>query len=237
VASLAVGILLTGLTGLSRWYLRRYACSFSGEVLEGGRVGDVFLLLDPGVEGFGGVVVEHGDGTLDENGAGVCACIDEVYGAAGDFDAVCEGLLPGGDTGEGGQEGGVDVKDAVGEGGEHGRFDDAHEAGQYDVIGLPIAQLGDVGLFRFAIETGLGVGNRYVQGRDTVALGAGQNTGGFHVGYDAGDACIELACGDGIDDRLAVGAATGTEHGNANFVGWGVSGVGWGRFHRFTTFV
>jgi hypothetical protein len=61
------------------------------------------------------VAVEDGDGGLDDDGAGVEAFVDEMDGAAGEFYAVLQGLELGLEAGEGGQQRGVDVEDAVGE--------------------------------------------------------------------------------------------------------------------------
>ena len=61
-------------------------------------------MLDAGVEGGGVVVVVHRDGLLGDDGAGIDALIDEMDGAAGDFDAVVEGLFPCFESGEGGEK-------------------------------------------------------------------------------------------------------------------------------------
>jgi hypothetical protein len=191
-------------------------------LLEGFGVGDVFLLLDAGVEGFGCVVVEDGDGALDEDGAGIGTFIYEVDGATGDFDAIYEGLFPGRDTGESRQQGWMDVENTVGEGGQHGGFDDAHEAGKNDVVGLPFLELSDVCLLWFTIEPGLGVRYGNVPGGNAVALCPGKNACGFNIRDDAYEGGVERACGDGIDDGLAVGAAAGTEYGDAEDTGYGI---------------
>ena len=49
-----------------------------------------FGLLDPFVQGRGGVVGEHGHGFLGDDGAGVDALVDEMDGASGELDAVVE---------------------------------------------------------------------------------------------------------------------------------------------------
>ena len=60
--------------------------------------------------------LEHRDGRLRDDRPGVRAGVDEVHGAAGDADAVLEGLRLRVHAGEGGQERGVDVDDAHREG-------------------------------------------------------------------------------------------------------------------------
>ena len=48
----------------------------------------MFRFLNPRVQAFGGVVVEHRDGLLGDNRTRVNAEIDQVNGAAGYFDSV-----------------------------------------------------------------------------------------------------------------------------------------------------
>jgi len=81
-----------------------HADAVEGDAFDGFGVEVPLCLLDAGVEGGGGVVVVHGDGLLGDNGAGVDALIDEVNGAAGDFDAVIESLFPCFESGEGGEQ-------------------------------------------------------------------------------------------------------------------------------------
>ena len=57
---------------------------------------------DAGGEGFGGVGVEDGDASLQDDDAVVYGFIDEVDGAAGDLCAEVEGLGLGFKAGEGG---------------------------------------------------------------------------------------------------------------------------------------
>ncbi len=106
----------------------------------GRRVELVFGDLDAVVEGFRGVAGEDGDALLGDDLAGVDVFVDVVDGAAGFFYSGGEGLFPGAEAFEGGEQGGVDVDDAVVVGGEEGVFDDAHVAGEDDPLGLVLLE-------------------------------------------------------------------------------------------------
>ena len=146
-----------------------------------------FGLLDTGVEGGGGVVVVHGDGLLGDDCAGIDALIDEMNGAAGDFDAVVEGLFPSFEAGEGRKQGRVDVDDAVGEGAEEFAFEDAHEAGEDDEVDLGVLENGDEALLGFFIELGAEFSGRDEDGFEAVALREGENAGSLDVTGDDDD--------------------------------------------------
>jgi hypothetical protein len=55
----------------------------------------MFLLLDAGREDFFGVVLLDGDDRLQDDGAGVGPCVNEMHRAAGEANAVLKGLLLG----------------------------------------------------------------------------------------------------------------------------------------------
>jgi len=55
------------------------------------------------------VGVEDRDGGLQDDGAGVEIFVDKMDGAAGEFDAIVEGLLLGFQAGEGGEERRMDI--------------------------------------------------------------------------------------------------------------------------------
>src|SRR5579884_686661 len=80
---------------------------------DGFGVGDVLLLEDAGGEGVRIVALEDGDGALQDDDAMVELLVDEVHGAAGDLHSVFEGLHLRVEPGEGGQQRGVDVEDAL----------------------------------------------------------------------------------------------------------------------------
>ena len=141
-------------------------------------------MLDAGVEGGGGVVVVHGDGLLGDDGAGIDALVDEMDGAAGDFDAVIEGLFPGFEAGEGREQGGVNINDAIGEGAEEFAFEDAHEAGEDDEVHLGVLQDGDETLLGFFIELGAEFSGRNEDGFEAVALREVEDAGALDVTRD-----------------------------------------------------
>ena len=92
----------------------------------------MFFFQDARGKGVLVVGIEDRDGGLKDDGAGVEIFVDEVDGAAGEFYAVVEGLLLRFEAGERGEERGMDVEDALGEGGyEEGRKE-AHVAGEAD---------------------------------------------------------------------------------------------------------
>jgi len=77
----------------------------------------MFLFQDALGKGVLIVGIENGDGGLQDDGAGVEIFVDEMDGAAGEFDAVVEGLLLGFEAGEGWEERWMDIQDALGESG------------------------------------------------------------------------------------------------------------------------
>ncbi len=60
--------------------------------------------------------------------------VDKMDGTAGDLDAVVKGLGLGIEAGKGGEQRGMDVEDAVGEGGNKLRGQEAHIAGKADQV-------------------------------------------------------------------------------------------------------
>src|ERR1700688_3362088 len=85
-------------------------------------VNAMFLFQDALGKGVLVVGIENRDGGLQDDGTGVEIFVDEMDGAASEFYAVVEVLLLRFEAGERGEERGVDIKDALGEGGyEEGR--------------------------------------------------------------------------------------------------------------------
>src|SRR5574344_2383907 len=75
-----------------------------GEDAEGLGEREMLLHLNAGVEGCGRVVLEDGDGFLDENRPRVRSGVDKVDGHARDLASVVERLGPGGDAGKRGEK-------------------------------------------------------------------------------------------------------------------------------------
>ena len=188
----------------------------TGDVGDGFGVGDVLFLEDARGEGIGVVGVEDGDGALEDDGTVVEVLVDEVDGAAGDFDAVVEGLVLGVEAGEGGQQGGMDVDDAVGEGVDELRREQAHVAGEDDEIDIVTAEAGD--------DVGVVLGAGAALGEEDFARQAelatdGEAAGRGGVGDDDGNLDAgQTALTDAVVNRDHVGAATGDEDAEAEGV-------------------
>lgn len=133
------------------------------------------------MEGRRGIIIVHGDSLLGDDGARINSLIDEMNGAAGDFDPVIEGLLPGFEAGEGRKKGWVDINDAISEGTEEFAFEDPHEAGENDEINLGVLQHGDEPLLSFFVELRAKFSRRDVEGFEIVGFGKVQNAGALNV--------------------------------------------------------
>lgn len=197
----------------------------------------MFLDLDARVKRSGSVVGEDRNLGLEDNGAGVYSRINVVNRAAGLGRPVLDRLLPGVETRIGGEEGRVNVEDAVGERREEGAFHKAHESGEADKLRSGGAQ----GLGRFLLCLG-GEFRAESPAVDETGgnIGVGrplENEALRVVGEDQSDFGLEGPGADGVEDRLHVGAGTGTEdaeseHGAGWTIGfeaarlWRIRGVG-----------
>jgi hypothetical protein len=188
-----------------------------GDEAKGFGVGFAFGNLDAGVEGFRGVGVEDGHGGLGDDGAAVDALIDEVNGAAGDFDAVFEGLAPGFEARKGGEERWMDVDDAIGEGAEEFAFQDAHEAGEGDVINLRFFEGGDVAGFGFVVEFGAEFSRGDKLGVEFAFARALENAGGFDVAENGDDFVGAIGSATAISDGDHVRAFARAENADSFF--------------------
>lgn len=166
----------------------------------------MFFLQNSGGEGVFGVVVFHGDDGLEDDGASVEIFVDEMDGAAGEFDTVFEGLALGFEAGERGKERRMDVEDRVGEGGYKIGGEEAHVAGEADQINFVFLENGyDLPIVSFALETFRR--NRAVG--DVAGFGAVEARGAFAVADDDGDFGVrDAAGGDAVGQGFEVGAAT-----------------------------
>ena len=179
------------------------------EAVEGFGVGDVFFVKDVVAEVIGGPGGVDRDGALDEDDAVVELLVDEVDGAAGDADAVLPGLVLGVEAGEGGEEGGVDVEDAVREGLNEGGGEQAEVAGEADEIDAGLVEVGEELLVMLgAFAAGGWDGN----GGIAEGAGVGEAGGVRDIGKDNGDfGAGEMAVADGAIDGAEVGTAAGEE--------------------------
>src|SRR5579863_3522341 len=140
-------------------------------------------------------------------------------GTAGDLDAVFEGLRLGIEAGKGGEQRGMDVEDAVGEGGDKLRGQEAHVAGQADQVDAMCAKAGeDVGI---VFGAGTAAGNKEGDGEAEIAgrgdAGRIGDVGDDDGDLDAGEAALAYVAVDGEE----VGAAAGEEDAEAERVGLG----------------
>ncbi len=186
-----------------------FAASDAGD---GFGVGDVLFGED--ADGEGGCVVgfEDGDGALQDDDALVEVFVDEVDGAAGYFDAVVEGLGLSVEAGEGGKQRGMDVEDAIGEGGDELGRKQAHVAGEDDEVDLGFEEGGD------HVEVVLGAGSalRSENFRCEPQLGGAFDSRSIRdVGKDEGDLGVDLSGSDGVGDGEEVGAASGEKDAEA----------------------
>ena len=151
---------------------------------DGFGVGFVFLDEDSGGEGVGGVRVKDGDGALQDDDTVVDVLVDEVDGASGDFGSEGERLGLGVETWEAGEQAGVDVEDAIGEGGDEGRRDEAHVAGEADEVDVGLAEAGDE---LFVAGFGRPASDGDVVGFEAEVAGGLKAGGVGFVGEDDGD--------------------------------------------------
>ena len=164
-------------------------------------------------EGVGVVRIEDGDCALEDDGAVIEALVDEVDGAAGDFDSVIERLLLGVETGERGQQRRMDIEDAVGEGGDEAGREQAHVTGEADEVDVVSADAGN----QVGVVLGAGAAFGDEDGRGEVEVAGGGDAWGFGgVGEDDGDFDVEEAAfADRAGDGEEVGAAAGEEDAEA----------------------
>jgi len=155
------------------------------------------------------VCFEHGNCVLQNNRAVVKVLIDKVHGAAGDLDSVIEGLLLCIEAGEGRQQRGMDVENAIGKGGDELRREQAHVAGEADEIDLAGAKGSDHVVV--VLGAGAALGDEHFARQ--AQLSCGSDAGGIgDVGDYDGDFDVgQAAFGDRVGDGEEVGAAAGEE--------------------------
>ncbi len=166
------------------------------------RVGDVLLGEDAGGEGVGIVAVEDRNGPLQDDDAVIELFVDKVDGAAGNLDAVIEGLLLRVETGKSGQQRGMDIEDALGKGGDELGREQAHVTGETDEIDAVAKQQSrDIGIVRFS-RAPFGDLQRCRKSK----LGGGGDAGSIgNVGDDDGDFDARQLTGpDGVGDGKEV---------------------------------
>src|SRR2546426_1118108 len=104
-------------------------------------------------EGGLGVLVEDGNGGLQNDGASVEIFVDEMDGAAGEFHAIFEGLTLRFEAREGREQRRMNVQDAVWIFCDKKRREQAHVSGEADEIDFVfVKNSGDLAVVDFAFE-------------------------------------------------------------------------------------
>jgi len=165
----------------------------------------VFLLQNSRRKRVLGVVVGYGNDGLEDDGAGVEIFVDEMDGTAGELYAVFESLALGLEARERGEERRVDVKDAVGEGGDEIRREKAHVAGEADEVDFVFVEDGDdLAVVGFALEAFGGDGT----GGDAAGFGAVEAWSAFAIADDDGDIGVgDAGGGNAVREGFEVRAA------------------------------
>jgi hypothetical protein len=147
-------------------------------------INSVFLMQNARGEGVLRVVVFYWQDSLENDGASVEIFVDEMDGAASEFDAVFEGLALRFEAGERREKGRMNVEDAVGERGDEVRGEKAHVAGEADEVDFVFVEDGDdLTVVGFALEAFGGDG----AGGDAAGFGAVEAGSAFAIAEDYGD--------------------------------------------------
>lgn len=172
--------------------------------------------LDAGVEGFRSIVRENRNRFLAQDFTAIDPGIHEMDSATRDRSFGIDGLFPSGEAREEREEGGVDIDDTVGEGGEERRFDDAHIASEDDEFDAEGEEGGDEICFVGRRETGAKF--RFREGEVGDIRGAGdiEDARRGLVRSDEGDFCVQLLGLDGRENGLAVRAFARAEDADAD---------------------
>ena len=172
-------------------------------------VGDVLLFEYAGGEGVMVIGGKDWDGSLDDDRAVIKVLVDEVDGAAGDLYTVVKSLLLRVKSGKGGEEGWMDVDDAVWELLHKPVGEQTHVSGQDDEVDVGGFEGGDD--FLIVLLTRLTLTGDEKSVKSTLA--GGFEAGGIGaIGDDYGDLCAgKFAGGDVIGDGNEVRTTPGKQ--------------------------
>jgi hypothetical protein len=138
-------------------------------------------------------------------------------GAAGFGDASIPSLTDAIESGEGREEARVEVDDSAGEGFEEGSLNHPHEASEDDEVYLRGLEVVRPGLFALRRELRLKGTGVEEAGGDAVLRAQFEHLAGGDIAPEADHLGLAQATfGLGAEDRVGVGAATGTEEGDAH---------------------
>jgi hypothetical protein len=181
------------------------------------RVKGMFRLLDTGMKCFWGILIQHRNALLGENGTCVDTLIDQVDGASGDLDPIIQRLLPRFQPGKGGQERRMNVNYPVLKDSQKLAFQNTHKASQNHQVHLRLAQGRDARLFRFGIEFGAELTRRDVLRGNSTGSGGIQDAGLSDIADDEHDFQARLSGGAGLSDGHEIGAFSRSKHAQAAF--------------------
>jgi hypothetical protein len=169
---------------------------------------------DASAQALDGVIIEDGNGGLQDDWPRVDLLGHKVDGAAGDFDTVSEGVgLRVQPPGERRQQGGVDIQNALLESSYDLGVEDAVEPSKDDNL-HPVAEQGfaDREVLRFARWVGVTLDD---DGRDARRGGAVERRDARVIADDDDDLAAESSRGVCIEKGLQVGATAGDENANS----------------------
>lgn len=184
-----------------------------GEKLDGSWVDLVFVCEDTGRKRLFGILIQHRDGGLNDNGPGVDSLVDKMHRTTGDLGAASKRLALGVQTGEGREQRGVNIHNSMTIFPDEAGPKQTHEPGQADQLDLPLAQQVDncrVELFACRVQARI-----YEDRLNPVSLSQVKRTGGRHVTDHDGDGCVDRAGLAGVDDRLKITSSSGNQHAKA----------------------
>jgi hypothetical protein len=182
----------------------------AGDAGNGFAIGDVLFDKDPVSERVSVVGFENRNGALQNYRAVIEVLIDEVHGAASDFDSIVEGLLLGIESRKGGQQRRVDVEDAIWKCSNEAGGEQAHVASEADEVDVVFPKAGD----KVGVVLGARTAFRNVDGGGKIEIAGGGNSGSVgDVGNDNSNFDVgEAAFSDGFSDGEKVGSAAGEQY-------------------------
>ncbi len=110
---------------------------------------DLMLIAEDSCrEALVGVVVQHRDHCLDDDGARICPLVHEMNGAAGELRSVLQRLALNMKARKGGEECGVNIHDPIPVFADKQRAQESHEPREADQIDVALPKQVDDGLVK-----------------------------------------------------------------------------------------
>ena len=174
--------------------------------------------VNPLMQSFRRVIVQHRHDRLTNNGAGVHACVHEMHRATRHLHAVIQRLLPRLQPGKTRQQRRMDVDDAALERAQKIALQHAHETGEHDQIHPRILQRGDEGAFRRLVQFGAELARRNELRRNFPFAGVRQDSRRLDVAQNHGDLRRNFSRRHRVGDGDKVRAFAGAEHADAKWI-------------------